>query len=153
MKTAQETNSERLQQSPRFAPGDSRLAVIGLGYVGLPLATAAADPPRRRGHADPIGVAIIAHHGAHGMRAVEVVVAREGRIGTTIAAAAMDGVVPVVVVIRRYSVPAAILLDQGRVMPLVAGVDSPDDNTLPPVTLSPYVGGADLDQIPLDAFE
>ena len=36
-------NIEPLERSPKSPPADTRLAVIGLGYVGLPLATAAAQ--------------------------------------------------------------------------------------------------------------
>ena len=83
---------------------------------------AAADPGCAGCNTDLVAAAVIADHGAHGMGAVAVIVAWFGRVGATNATATVNAVVPVVIVIGRSTVPTAILVDQGRMIPIVTGV-------------------------------
>jgi len=71
---------------------------------------AAANPFCAWGHPDLVASAVIADRGACGMRAVKEIIARKRRIVTArIAAAIMNGIVPIVIVIGVHAVPAAIV--------------------------------------------
>ncbi len=87
------------------------------------------------------------------MAAVTAVVARFGRISAADAAATADGVVPVVVVVGGSAVPATILVDERRVVPIVAGVLPADDETLAGVAQRPHLRRADVLDIPFDGLE
>jgi hypothetical protein len=70
----------------------------------------ATNPFCAWGHPDLVASAVIADRGACGMRAVKEIIARKRRIVTArIAAAIMNGVVPIVIVIGVHAVPAAIV--------------------------------------------
>ena len=59
-----------------------------------------------------------------------VIVAGKGRIRAAAATTRVNGVVPVVGVIRVHAIPAAILLLECRVRPRVAGVLASDDHVI-----------------------
>jgi hypothetical protein len=62
----------------------------------------------------------------------------------------MDGIVPAVIVVSRCTVPAARIVFQGRVVPLVAGVLSGDDYILPAEASIPDFGRPHFHQVPFD---
>jgi hypothetical protein len=71
---------------------------------------AATNPFCARGHPYLVASAVVANRRARGMRAVKEIIARKRRIVTArIAAAIMNGVVPIVIVIGVHAVPAAIV--------------------------------------------
>ena len=90
----------------------------------------AADPFRPGRHANLVRAAVIADHGAHGVRAVPVHITRHGRIARQVSSVVVDGVMPVVIVIGRQPIPAAVLVFQRRVIPVVAGILPGDDHAL-----------------------
>jgi hypothetical protein len=70
----------------------------------------ATNPFCAGGHPDLVASAVIADRRARGMRAVKEIIARKRRIVTAgIAAAIMNGVVPIVIVIGVHAIPAAIV--------------------------------------------
>ena len=93
---------------------------------------------------------IVTHHGAHGVGAMPTVITGGGRILATEPAATVDGIMPVVIVIRRGAVPAAILTDERGVIPLIAGILATHHDALPPDALLPQLRSRDLDEVPLD---
>ena len=82
------------------------------------------DPARARRHADLVGGAVVADHGAHRVGSVPVPVGRELRDA--------GDVEPVVVVVEaaRCGVVAAVGVHQGRVVELHAGVDAGHDDAV-----------------------
>src|SRR5690606_26752477 len=62
----------------------------------------------------------------------------------------VDGVMPVVVVAGLGAIPAAVLADQGIVVPEDAGVLSGDHHTLASEAGRPHLGRADAPAAPLD---
>lgn len=70
----------------------------------------ATNPLRARRHPDLITSSVIADGRAGRVATVEEIVAREWRIiSARVSAAVMDGVVPVIIMVGVYSVPAAIV--------------------------------------------
>ena len=124
------------------------LQVAGRGPVPL-VHVAAADPPGPGGHAHLVSRAVVAQDRPHGVGAVAVVVA--GLLGVVPAgpSAAVDRVVPVVVVVRRGAVPPPVLALEGRVGPSVARVLAAHDDALPLVAQRPHVGGLGPLDVPL----
>ena len=108
----------------------------------IPLVHVTATNPLRAGrHPDLVTHAIVTDHGTGGVRAVRDVVARERRIvAAGIAAAVMDGVVPVVIVIGIHSVPATIVRLERVMRPANAGIGASDNNTLSGETQCPHLG-------------
>src|SRR5690606_9443717 len=100
-----------------------------------------ADPAGARRHADLVRAAVVADHGAHGVGTVSIVVAGFRGVRATTAAAAVHGVMPVVIVVCGGAVPAPILLLQRRVVPVVAGVLSGHHHALSGVAQGPDVVG------------
>ena len=83
-------------------------------------------------HADLIARAIIADRCPRGVRTMEEIIARERRIVTArIAAAIMNGIVPIVIVIGVLSVPAAIMRLKRVMRPANAGVGARNNDVLP----------------------
>ena len=71
---------------------------------------AATDPLCAGRHPDLVTPSVITDHGAGGMRAVSLVIARERRIvSARITDAVMNGIVPVIIVIGVLAVPAAVM--------------------------------------------
>ena len=67
------------------------------------------------------------------MSAMSIVVARQRRVVTTwISDAVMNGVMPVVIVIGRDSVPASVMRLQRIVCPTVASIRAANRNSLTP---------------------
>ncbi len=133
---------------------EEELEAFGIrGRRAMPLIhVPAADPTCARRHADLIAPAIIADDGAHRVRAVTIVVAGHGGIGSARATTAVDGVVPVIVVRRSDPVVAAVLIDQGRVIPVVARILSGDHDALPGVSQRPHIVSVDAGHVPLDSI-
>src|SRR5690606_9441174 len=115
---------------------------------------AAADPARLRRHPDLVAGAIVAHHRAHGVGAVIVVIAGRNSIQTAWVAACanqgVDRIVPVVVVLGTAAVPAAITVLQGSMIPPVTGVLAGDHHALTTVSLRPGCRCVDAGNAPLD---
>ncbi len=131
--------------------GDEELVALGIGRRGAVslVHVAAADPLGRRRHPDLVADAVVTDDGAHGVGAVAVVVARFRRVGAAAAAAGVDGVVPVVGVVARS---AAVLVDQGRVVPEIAGVLTRDHGAAAGDAGGPDIVGVDQGDVPLDGF-
>src|SRR6185503_8118414 len=89
-------------------------------------------------------VAVHTDGGAHGVAAVEEVVAGLRRVGSADAAAAVDAVVPVEVVVGRGAVPAAVVGLQGLVGPAIARVLSPHHDPLAGEAQGPDLRRADV---------
>lgn len=71
---------------------------------------AATDTLRAGRHADLIACAVIAHRDPERVRAVTCIVARKrGIVPARITGAVMDGIVPVVIVVGGYPVPATVM--------------------------------------------
>ncbi len=102
--------------------------------AGVPTAlvhVAATDPLCAGRHPDLVATAIVADRGAHGVGSVEEVIARHGRVvAARVAAAVVDGVMPVVVVIGGDSIPAAVVRLERVMRPANAGIGACDDNSL-----------------------
>ncbi len=126
------------------------LAVAG-GRAGALVHVAAGHPLRAGGDADLIAAAVGADGAAGGVRAVEVVVARLLRVvAAGVAGAVVDGVPPVVIVVGRGAVPAAILRLERVVRPAHAGVLAGDDDALAGVAQGPDGGRVHVLHAPLD---
>jgi len=80
-----------------------------------------------------------------------VIVARLGRIGAALPAAAVNGIVPVIVVAGGRAVPAPIPVHEGRMPPVNPRILAGDDDALPRVAQGPGVVGVDAHQVLLDA--
>src|SRR5207249_4385935 len=92
----------------------------------------ATDPLCARRHPDLVGTAIVADRCAYGVAAVEVIIARLWRIvAAGVADAVVDGVVPVVIVIGGYSIPAAVVRLERVMSPPNTGIGAGNDDILP----------------------
>ena len=115
------------------------LEVSGRCAVTLVHVTA-TDPLRSGRHADLVAHAVIANCGAYRMRAMTNVVARKRRIvAAWIADAVVDGIMPVVIVIGRDSVPAAVVRLQRVMRPALAGISAANRNSLTPEAQRPHI--------------
>ena len=63
----------------------------------------------------------------------------------------MNRIVPVIVVIGAGAVPAAVLVLQRRMLPVIAGILSAHDDSLTSVAQRPDIISVDLLDVPLDA--
>ena len=89
------------------------------------------DPFRCGRHANLVTHAVIANCRANRMRAMANVVARKRRIiAAWISNAVVDGVMPVVIVIGRDSIPAAVLRLQRVVCPTLTSIRAANGNSL-----------------------
>ena len=86
------------------------------------------------------------------MRAMPVIVAGGRRIhaAATAVSSGVDGIVPVVVVVGRRAIPAAVLALQRGVIPLVAGVLPADHDPLAGEARGPHIRRVDFGDVPLD---
>ena len=92
---------------------------------------AAGDPLCAGRHPNLVTSAVVADHGACGVAAVGMIVAREWRIvAARIAYAVMNGVMPVVIVIGGLSVPAAVVRFKRVMRPANTGIGAPNNNSL-----------------------
>ena len=98
------------------------------------------DPLRSGRHSDLIAHAVIANRRPDGMRAVANVVARKRRIiAAGISNAVVDGIVPVVIVIGRDSVPAPVVRLQRVVRPTLTSICAADRNSLARESQCPHI--------------
>src|SRR5690606_26329501 len=97
------------------------IAAAGVGHV------LAVNGACARGHTNLVRTTIITHHGAGGVCAVAVAVIGRGGIGSR-------SIPPVVVVVGAATVPTTILVDDGRVIPIQAGVIAGQDDALTIIT-------------------
>ena len=85
------------------------------------------------------------------MRAVANIVARKRRIiAAWISNAVVDGVMPVVVVIRRDSIPAAVMRFQRVVCPTLTSICAADGNSLAPEPQRPDIRCMSVGDVRLD---
>ena len=83
-------------------------------------------------HPNLVTHAVIADRGPDRMRAMSVLVARKRRIiAARISDAVVNGVMPIVVVIGRDSIPAAVLRLQRVVCPALTSISAANCNSLP----------------------
>ncbi len=113
---------------------------VGRGRADADIHVAATDELRLRCHADLVGAVIVADRGANRVRAVTVVVAGRGSVRPADAATRVNAVVPVIIVIRRGAIPAAVMRLERVVGPTDAGVSSADHDALPEEALGPDRG-------------
>src|SRR5690606_32074946 len=112
------------------------------------LAALGGDPAGPGRHPDLIARPVVTDHGAGDVGAVAVVVARRGGAADT------GRVEPVVVVVVPGAGVAPVLLSQGRVVELHAGVDAGDhDSVAGPTELVPHPRRADHRDVPLDRID
>ena len=103
---------------------------------------AATDPLCAGGHPNLVTYAVVTDRCAGGVRAVEEIIARECRIvPARVADAIMNGVVPVVIVVGNYSIPATVVRFKRIMRPAHARVCAGNDNLLPGETQRPDLGG------------
>ena len=106
------------------------LEVSGRCAVAL-IHVTATDPFRAGRHPNLIAHAVIANCRPDRMRAMAVIVARERRIiAAGISNAVVNGVMPVVVVIGRDSIPAAVMRLQRVVCPALTSISAANRNSL-----------------------
>ena len=91
---------------------------------------AATDELRLRRHADLVAGIIVADRRADGVRAVAAVVAGRDGVRPANAAAGVNAVVPVVIVVGGGAVPAAVMRLERVVRPADAGVGAADHDAL-----------------------
>ena len=115
------------------------LEVSGRCAVAL-IHVTTSDPFRAGRHPNLIAHAVIANRSPDRMRAMTVIVARKRRIiAAGISNAVVNGVMPVVVVIGRDSVPAAVLRLQRVVCPTLTSVSAANCNSLASEPQRPYI--------------
>ena len=101
------------------------------GRVRWSIYHTAGDPLCAGRHPNLVASAVVADRHASGPATMEHVVARLRRVvAARIADAVMDGVMPVVIVIGRLSVPATILRFKGVMRPANTGIGAPNNNSL-----------------------
>ena len=106
------------------------LEVSGRCAVAL-IQVTTTDPFREGRHANLVTHAVIADCSPDRMRAMTVIVARKRRIiAARISNAVVNGVMPVVVVIGRDSIPAAVLRLQRVVCPTLTSICAANCNSL-----------------------
>jgi hypothetical protein len=107
------------------------LDISGRCAVAL-IHVATTDPLRPWRHADLIAHTIIADCRAYGMGPMPVVIARRLRVVTAgVASAAVNRVMPVVIVVGHCSVPAAIVALKRVMCPANAGISGSDQSPRP----------------------
>ena len=128
------------------------LDVSGRCSVSLVHVTA-TDPLRSGRHADLVTRAVIAGCGADRMRAMANVVARKRRIiATWISNAVMNGVMPVVVVIGRHSIPPSVVRLQRIVCPTLASIRAANRNSLTSEPQRPDIRRVRVGDVRLDCI-
>jgi hypothetical protein len=91
-------------------------------------------------HADLVGAAIIANGCPNGVRSMEEIVARLGRVvATGVAYAVVNGIVPVLIVIGVCSVPTAVVRLERVMRPTNAGIRACNDDSFPLESKRPHV--------------
>ena len=101
----------------------------------------ATDPLCAGCHPNLVARAIVADRGAYGMRAMPIVIARKRRIvAAGIPDAVVNGVVPIVIVIGRRAVPAAVVRLQRVMRPALTCISSTYRDSLTAKPERPYIG-------------
>ena len=91
----------------------------------------AGDPLCAGRHPNLVAGAVVANHGASGVAAVTTVVARLRRVVTAgVADTVVDGVMPVVIVVGRCAVPAAVVRLKRVMRPANTGIGACNHNSL-----------------------
>src|SRR5262249_37230460 len=100
----------------------------------------ATDPFRSGRHADLVSHRVVANCCAHCMGAMTKVVAGKRRIvAAGVSDAIVNCIVPVVIVISRDSIPAAVMGLKRVVSPTLASICAADRNSLPRESQRPHV--------------
>src|SRR5262249_42581993 len=137
--------------------GDEELKALGIpSGRAVPLVHVSACNPLSAGRdSHLIASPIVSDHCSHGMGAMgdEIVIAGEGRVWAAGSATAVNGVVPIVVVVGNGSVPAAIMPNEGRMVPLDPRVPAGQHHALSCKSLSPDIRSMDLKHVPLDGID
>jgi hypothetical protein len=116
------------------------LDVSGRCSVAL-IHVTAADPLCAGGHPDLVAHAVITGCSPYRMGAMAIVIAWESRIVTAgVAAAIVNGVVPVVIVIGNDSVPTAVVRLKRVMRPANTGIGTGHDNVLSGESQCPHLG-------------
>ena len=111
------------------------------GRRAIPLVhVTATDPLSARCHPNLVTGSVVTSGGPDRVSAVPIIVARKRRIvAAGIAHAVVNGIVPIVIVIRGYSVPAAILRFERVMRPTLAGISASHGDPLPSKAQGPYI--------------
>ena len=111
------------------------------GWCAVPLVhVTATNPLRSRRHSDLVASAVITDCSARGVRTMKEIVAWERRIVTArIPGTVVNGIVPIVIVIGRDSVPAAIVWFERVMCPANAGICTGNNDVLPCESEGPYL--------------
>lgn len=109
------------------------------GRCAIALVHVAATNPFRAGrHTYLIPLSVVADGSAGSMGSMEVIVARLLRIvSARVPDTVVNGIVPVVIMIRVHPVPTAVVGLQRIMRPALASVRAGNDNVLPGVTEGP----------------
>ena len=126
---------------PSIRVGARNHCMHSMYLAGVPLLcihVPATNPLCAGRHPDLVTRAVVTDHRSRGVRAVSLVVARERRIvPARITDTVMNRVVPVVIVIGVYAVPATVMRLKRVMRPANAGVCAGYDNVLPGKTQAP----------------
>ena len=107
------------------------LDVPGRGAIALVHVTA-TDPLCAGSHSNLVGAAIVANCRANGVTSMEEIVARLGRIiAAWVPHAVMNGIVPVLIVIRVCSVPATVMRLERVMCPTNTSIGARNDDSFP----------------------
>src|SRR5207248_10987148 len=108
--------------------------------AGAHVHVTAGDPSCAGRHSDLVSAAVIANRGAGGMRAVEEIIARLLRIvAARIAHAVVNGIMPVKIVIRIYSVPTTVLRLERVMTPSNPSVRARHDHSFSSKSQRPHI--------------
>ena len=126
--------------------GEKELETLQVGCRAAPASIhiATADPGSARSHADLIASTVVSDGRAHRVGPMSIIITGLGRISAADTTAAVDGVMPVVIVAGAGTVPATILLLERRMKPIIAGVLPPDHEPLTGIPHRPHIVGVDL---------
>ena len=118
-----------------FEQGRVRAAGGGAAVAGNPLSA--------RGHANLIDAAVVADHGTHRMRAMAVIIGRNG--------GAIDGAQPIVVMAVGTASERATVLRLKRFVGITdAGINVGDHDSIPVIPQSPDLVGPNVADVGLD---
>src|SRR5207237_2812598 len=119
----------RTQRRVRVVPieirrRDHELETFRVGrWTAIALIHVPAGNPSRTGRdSDLVAKAIVADRGPRGVSALTAIVARRERVRTAGAAAGVNGIVPIEIVIGAHTIPAAILRLQRVMRPALARI-------------------------------
>jgi len=138
--------AERVRRQEKF----HALDVPGWCAIALVHVTA-TDPLRTGSHSNLVGAAIVANCRANGVTSMEEIVARLRRIiPAWVPHAVMNGIVPVLIVIRICSVPTAVVRLERVMCPTNPGISSCNNNSLAAKSERPDIGRMGISNPRLD---